>query len=98
MRQHVNRRDFVKSVASASIAPFLLSGTAAPLLGAPGQLRPDHLRRDQPLEPLLGKNTLEAIYTIMLTLPDEYKQLTLRRIPTTLRAVDWVTFGPAEEK
>jgi hypothetical protein len=27
----------------------------------------DHLRRHQPLEPRLGKNTLEAIYTIMLT-------------------------------
>jgi hypothetical protein len=33
----VNRRDFVKSVASASIAPFLLSRTAASLPGAPGQ-------------------------------------------------------------
>ena len=36
MRQHINRRDFVKSVAGASIAPFLLSHTAAPLPGAPG--------------------------------------------------------------
>jgi hypothetical protein len=33
----VNRREFVKSVASASIAPFLLSGTATPLPGDPGQ-------------------------------------------------------------
>ncbi len=37
MPRHINRRDFVKSVASASIAPFLLSRTAAPLPGAPGQ-------------------------------------------------------------
>jgi len=37
MLQHINRRDFVKSVAGASIAPFLLSHTAALLPGAPGQ-------------------------------------------------------------
>jgi transposase-like protein len=34
-----------------------------------GQLRPDHLQRHQLFEPLLGEKTLEAIYTIMLTLP-----------------------------